>query len=94
MKITRLQPPTLEEVQRTISALEKEFNVSSERFTSSESVYRSVPEVAAAEWDLALHQLDVLRPVETVRYWQTASVPEPECDEECSVYERREAVAA
>ena len=63
MKITRLQPPTIEEVQRTISALEKEFRVSSGKFASNERAYRSVPEDIAANWDLALHQLDVLRPV-------------------------------
>jgi hypothetical protein len=92
MKITRLQPPTIEEVQRTISALEKEFNVSSGNFASSEKVYRSIPEDAAADWDLALRQRDVLRPVETVRYWQTASVLE--CAGQCSADERRQAVAA
>jgi hypothetical protein len=92
MKITRLQPPTIEEVQRTISALEKEFHVSSGKFASSDRAYRSVPEDIAADWDLALRQLDVLRPVETVCYWQTASVPE--CERQFNADERREAVAA
>jgi hypothetical protein len=92
MKITRLQPPTIEEVRRTISALEKEFRVSSGNFASSEEVYRSVPEDVAADWDLALRQLDVLQPVETVQYWQRASVLE--CEGQCDADERREAVAA
>jgi hypothetical protein len=92
MKITRLQPPTIEEVQRTISALEKEFHVSSAKFASSERTYRAVPEDIAADWDLALQQLDVLRPVETVCYWQTASGPQ--CEKQCDADERREAVAA
>lgn len=67
MKITRLQPPTIEEVQWTISALEKEFRVSSGKFASNERAYRSVPEDIAANWDLALHQLDVLRPLVPAR---------------------------
>lgn len=71
MKIRRIKAPTLEEVQRTISALEREFNVSSAELHKPE-VYTSIPEDVASDWLFALEQQKVL--VQT--YWKSASGPQ------------------
>lgn len=104
MKIKRLNPPSLEEVRETIATLEKEFHTSSKEFANNDSVYRRVPDDVAADWDLALRQLDKLSAVTVrveavrygaVQYWKTASGPQ--CDSTCDTNDRRQyqdAVAA
>jgi hypothetical protein len=71
MTITRIKAPTLEEVQRTISALEREFNVSSAELQKPE-VYTSIPEDVASDWLFALKQQKIL--IQT--YWKSASGPQ------------------
>jgi hypothetical protein len=71
MTIKRLKAPTLEEVQRTINAMEREFQVSSADFQKPE-IYTSIPEEAAADWHFALQQHAVLAQM----YWKAVSGPQ------------------
>lgn len=84
MTIQRMKPPTLEEIQRTIQALEREFHVSSAEFNNNREVYASLPEDVAADWAFALEQHTVL----VQQYWKSASGPQRMVtSEECSVQE-------